>query len=83
MRKIDALICNAAIAQVPTLKFTMDTFQIARRAVADIAARFSTLRMVENPKDPVELSIMCPVQPGLVAVQLSTQLGADSSLWDF
>ena len=43
----------------------MDTIKIARQAVADIAARFPTLRMVENPKDPVELSITLPVQPGL------------------
>ncbi len=39
--------------------------QIARRAVAEIAARFPNLSMVENPKDPVELSITLPIQPGL------------------
>src|SRR5262245_44466812 len=43
----------------------VDTVQIAREAIADISARFPTLRMVENPKDPVELSVTLPVQPGL------------------
>jgi hypothetical protein len=43
----------------------MDTLQIARQAVAEIAVRFPTLNMVENPQDPVELSITLPIQPGL------------------
>jgi hypothetical protein len=43
----------------------MDPLQIAHQAIADIAARFPTLRMVENPEDPVELSITLPIQPGL------------------
>ena len=43
----------------------MDTLQIARQAVAEIAARFPTLNMVENPQEPVDLSITLPIQPGL------------------
>lgn len=43
----------------------MDTLHIARQAVAEIAARFPTLSMVEHPEDPVELSITLPIQPGL------------------
>ena len=43
----------------------MDNLQIARQAVAEIAFRFPTLNMVEKPKDPVELSITLPIQPGL------------------
>ncbi len=43
----------------------MDTLQIARQAVAEIAARFPTLNMVENPQEPVELSITLPIQPAL------------------
>jgi hypothetical protein len=38
---------------------------IAREAIAAIAGRFASLRMIEEPEDPVELSIRLPVQPGL------------------
>lgn len=38
---------------------------IARKAIGDIAARFPSLRMIEEPDAPVELSIRLPVQPGL------------------
>lgn len=39
--------------------------QIARQAIAEIAARFPNLRMVETTNDWVDLSITLPVQPGL------------------
>jgi|SRR4051812_28187714 hypothetical protein len=42
-----------------------DTEAIARTVFAEIARRFPFLQMVENHEDPVEISIMMPVQPGL------------------
>lgn len=38
---------------------------IARKAIGDIAAHFPSLRMIEEPDAPVELSIRFPVQLGL------------------
>lgn len=38
---------------------------IAREAIAEIAARFPSLQMIEEPDAPVELSIRIPVQDGL------------------
>ena len=38
---------------------------VARQAIAEIAARFPSLQMIEEPEAPVELSILIPVQPGL------------------
>jgi len=38
---------------------------IALEAFAKIGARFPSLRMLEEPNAPVELSIRLPVQPGL------------------
>ncbi|MBK8161580.1 MAG: hypothetical protein IPK65_00045 [Gammaproteobacteria bacterium] len=38
---------------------------IARKAIAEIAARFPSLRMIEEPEAPVELSFRLPVQPEL------------------
>lgn len=38
---------------------------IARKAIAEIASRFPSLQMIEEPEAPVELSIHIPVQPGL------------------
>ncbi|WP_374301315.1 hypothetical protein [Ferrovibrio sp.] len=43
----------------------MNALQAARNALSEIARRFPTLRMEEQPDDPVELSIKLPVQPGL------------------
>lgn len=43
----------------------MDTLQIAREAIAEISARFPSLKMVEDLDAPVELSITLPAQPGL------------------
>jgi hypothetical protein len=44
---------------------TPDTKAIARGIFAEIANRFPSFNMVENPDDPVEISITMPVQPGL------------------
>lgn len=44
----------------PTAELT-----VARQAIAEIAARFPSLQMIEEPEAPVELSILMPVQPGL------------------
>lgn len=41
------------------------TKKIARRAFADIAARFPYLTITESPGDPVEISLYMPLQPGL------------------
>jgi hypothetical protein len=38
---------------------------VAREAIAVIAGRFPSLRMIEEPEAPVELRIRLPVQPGL------------------
>ena len=43
----------------------IDTEDIARGVFAEIAKRFSSLNMIENRGDPVEISITMPVQPGL------------------
>ena len=44
---------------------TSNTETIARGVFAKIAKRFPSLSMIENPDDPVEISITMPVQPGL------------------
>jgi hypothetical protein len=38
---------------------------VAREAISAIANRFPSLRMIEEPEAPNELSIRLPVQPGL------------------
>lgn len=38
---------------------------VAREAIAAIAGRFPSLRMIEEREAPVELGIRLPVQPGL------------------
>lgn len=43
----------------------LETEAIARAVFAQIANRFPSLQMVENPDDPVEISITIPTQPGL------------------
>ncbi|MBS4049058.1 MAG: hypothetical protein KG075_22125 [Alphaproteobacteria bacterium] len=43
----------------------MNPLQAARDALSEIARQFPSLRMEERPDDPVELSILLPVQPGL------------------
>ena len=43
----------------------IDTEAIARDVFAEIATRFSSLKMIENHGEPVEISITMPVQPGL------------------
>ncbi len=40
-------------------------FAIARQAISEIATRFPSLKMIEEPEAAVELSILIPVQPGL------------------
>lgn len=42
-----------------------DTEAIARGVFAEIAKRFPSLKMTENPDHPVEISITMPIQPGL------------------
>ena len=42
-----------------------DTMAIAEGAVAEIQARFPNLSIRRNENDPVEISIVIPVQPGL------------------
>lgn len=41
------------------------TETIARQAFAEIAARSPHLMIIENPDDPVQVSLGLPVQPGL------------------
>lgn len=43
----------------------LNTIQIAQAVIAEIAKQFPNLSMVKNTEDPVELSIIVPVQPGL------------------
>jgi len=40
-------------------------FDVARKAIAEIAARFPSLHMIEEPEAPVELSVRIPAQAGL------------------
>jgi hypothetical protein len=61
-----------------------DTESIARAVFAEIANRFPSLKMVENPDDPVEISITMPVQPGLshevwLCLQNRDELGFSAS----
>jgi len=42
-----------------------DTEVIARGVFTEITKRFPSLQMIENQDDPVEISIIMPVQPGL------------------
>lgn len=42
-----------------------DNLIIAKAAFAEIAKKFPNLSMVENPEDPVDLSMTLPVQQGL------------------
>ncbi|GGE48783.1 hypothetical protein GCM10007421_23820 [Halopseudomonas oceani] len=43
----------------------LDSLPIARKALAEIEARFPWLKLLEDRDAPVELSVTIPVQPGI------------------
>ena len=43
----------------------LDSLPIARKALAEIGARFPWLKLIEDRDVPVELSVTIPVQPGI------------------
>ncbi len=49
----------------PQQPVQVDTLQIARDAIQQIKNSYPSLKMVENPEEPVELSITIPVQKGV------------------